>query len=390
MTGHTRRTLTAVVAVAALASTLAACGGSSGKSPSAGNTILVGLEGPITGDQSSNGVDMLRAARLAASDINAAGGVLGKKLEIVPIDDKADPTIAKQVATAAIAKHIVAVVGPYNSGVGIENLPVYLQHGVVPIHLTSNSATNGEGFTVQPKDFQVAPIEAHAISGLLHAHRVAILYDPQTYTAGIAKQLRTALQSMNVKVVSYQPIVAGRKSYAKSVRRAEAARPDLVYSSTYYPEGGRIADATHASHYSGKCVMGLANQDPGFLPVSGLGAARACSFSGVPSPEQFPAASHYISEYRAAYHAAPGTWGTFTYDSVTLLADAAKVAGSWNNAAVTQQLKATRNYPGLTGAITIDPATGNRTNVPVVFLRVTAAGAYQIDQRWASFAHFSG
>ncbi len=390
MTSRLRRTVTRAIAVVALTATAAACGGSSGKPSGSEGTILIGLEGPITGDQSSNGVDMLRAARLAASDINSAGGVLGKKLEIVPIDDKADPSIAKQVAATAIAKHIVAVVGPYNSGVGIENLPVYLEHGVIPIHLTSNSATDGEGFTVQPKDFQVAPIEAHAISGLFHAHRVAIVYDPQAYTAGIAKQVRAALRSMNVEVVSYKPIVAGRKNYSGPVHTAEAAHPDLVYSSTYYPEGARIADAIHASHYSGKCVMGLANQDPGFLPLSGLDAARACTFSGVPSPEQFPAASRYVSEYRAAYHAAPGTWGTFTYDSVTVLAHAAKVAGSWNNAAVTQQLKAIRNYSGLTGSITIDPATGNRANVPVVFLRVTAAGAYQIDPRWASFAHFTG
>lgn len=375
--------------VLVVASALIGCSGSSGGASSAA-TIRIGLEGPISGDQSSNGVDMLRAAQLAVARLNAAGGVLGKHLDVVPIDDKADENSAVTVANDAVGKDLFAVIGPYNSSVGVKNLPIYLNHDVIPIHLTSNSATNGEGFTVQPKDFQVAPIEARAVTGLFHAKRVAILYDPSTYTAGIAAALRHDLRADGVTVLDYETINPNAKGYHRIVGTAVERGPDLVYASTYYPAGGKIAAELRRQRFGGTCFMGLANQDPGFISVSGLPAARVCSFSGVPSPEQFPGAASYVTDYRARFHAPPGTWGTFTYDSVMLLADAVRRAGGWDTAKVTAALAATNNYHGITGSITIDRATGNRTKIPVVILEVTGSGAYAVDRRWAAFAHFTG
>jgi len=385
-----RRLVCLVVAVSATASFLLGCSGSSGGGDK-NDSVVIGLEGPITGEQSSNGVDMLRAAMLAASQLNRTG-VLGKHIEVVPIDDKADENQAVKVATTAVTAHdLFAVIGPYNSAVGVKNLPTYLDHHVIPIHLTSNSATNGEGFTVQPKDYQIAPIEARAITSYFHAHRVAILYDGSTYTEGIARSLRGDLGRSGVRVVSYASVKPDAKNYTRVVRSVLAkGNPDLVYASTYYPAGGRIADALRNEKFAGKCLMGLANQDPGFLAVAGLPAARDCSFSGVPSAQQFPRAAKYVTAYQARFHAAPGTWGTFTYDSVMLLADAVRRAGAWDTSKVTTALTATRNYDGITGSISIDPSTGNRQNIPVVILGVTASGGYAVDRRWAAFAHFSG
>src|SRR5205809_4366394 len=79
----------------------------------------IGLEGPLTGSQSDVGIGMLQGAQLAAEEINAAGGVLGRQVEITPIDDAADPTVGVAAANAAI-KGLDGVVGPYNSGVGLE------------------------------------------------------------------------------------------------------------------------------------------------------------------------------------------------------------------------------------------------------------------------------
>lgn len=385
----TRRGLRLGIAVLLVAAVSAACSGSSGGNSDSSNTIKIGLEGPISGDQTSNGVDMLRAAQLAAADANADGGVLGKQIEVVPIDDKADPSIAQQVASDAIDKGIFAVIGPYNSSVGIENLDDYINANVVVIHLTSNSATNGKGITVQPKDYQVAPVEAAAIKGYFKAKSVAILFDPSTYTKGIASQLRTDLRKDNVSITAYATVNPKRKSYDGQVQTVLATHPDLIYSSTYYPQGGLIAKALHTAHADATCLMGLANQDPGFVGVSGSAAAQACSFSGVPAPGQFPAAAKYVTDYTARFHAQPGTWGTFTYDSAALLFDAVKKVGSWDAAKVSAQLDKTRDYAGLTGSITIEPDTGNRADIPVVILDVDKNGGYAIDPAWADYAGFA-
>ena len=86
----------------------------------------IGLEGPLTGSQSDIGIGMLEGAQLAAKEINAAGGVLGRQVQIIPIDDAADPAVGVAAAKAAIEAGLDGVVGPYNSGVGLQTLPLYI------------------------------------------------------------------------------------------------------------------------------------------------------------------------------------------------------------------------------------------------------------------------
>jgi ABC-type branched-subunit amino acid transport system substrate-binding protein len=110
----------------------------------------IGLEGPLTGSQSDIGIGMLEGAQLAAKQINAAGGVLGRQVQIVPIDDAADPTVGVAAAKAAIQAGLDGIVGPYNSGVGLQTLPLYIKDKLVPIRLTSSTSTEGYGSPCRP------------------------------------------------------------------------------------------------------------------------------------------------------------------------------------------------------------------------------------------------
>ena len=87
----------------------------------------------------------------------------------MPINDAADPATGKEAAAAAIAEGLDAVVGPYNSGVGAETLPLYLAAGLVPIRLTSADSTAGLGFTLQPMTSQITPAAATALTEYLDA-----------------------------------------------------------------------------------------------------------------------------------------------------------------------------------------------------------------------------
>jgi branched-chain amino acid transport system substrate-binding protein len=208
--------------------------------------VRIGLEAPLTGDQKSIGIGMLDGAKLAASQMNARGGLLGRKVEIVPIDDAADPATGKEAAAAAIAEGLDGVVGPYNSGVGAETLPLYIAAGVVPIRLTSADATAGLGFTLQPMTSQIAPAAADALTTWAEAKSVAIIYDQTAlYTQSVSSQLKTLLEQGNVQVTAYEPIDPGAKSYTDVVTKVAAANPDVIYAATYYPEGGLIAKAMY-------------------------------------------------------------------------------------------------------------------------------------------------
>jgi ABC-type branched-subunit amino acid transport system substrate-binding protein len=347
-------------------------------SQAASSDIIIGVEAPLTGSQANNGQDMLRGVKLAVAQANAKGGVLGRKVRIVELDDQANPDNAAAMVTKAQAAGVVAVVGPYNSSVGIVNLPLYIKAGIVPVHMTSTNDTDGMGVTVQPKNNQISPIEA-SYAKSIGAKSVAMLVDPSTYTQGMADRLATALKAGGATVTSI-PVTEGKNDYSAEVAQALQGVPDLVYVSTYYPEGAKIAQRLSLSKLPTKCLMGLANVDAAFVTEAGKIAAERCVFSGVPEAAQMPGAkaAAYVAAYKKAFKKNPGVWGIFTYDSANLLFAKMTQTKSTSFAPVLKALQNTKNYKGATGTISIRPSTGNRLKVPVYILDVTDKGVFTV------------
>lgn len=342
----------------------------------------------MSGSQSSTGVDMFQGGELAVNQLNASGGVDGVKLRVVRADDAASAATGVSVANQMVAQHAFAVLGPFNSSVGIKNLPIYKSAGVSILRLTSAHQTQGYGVTTQPMDVQVAPVEAREITDVLHASRVAVIYDTSTYTSGIASQLRDLLAASGHPPVAFQPITEAQTDLSGPLSAAAASRPDLVYIAAYGAEAGQVARQASERNVGGTCFVDLAAQGPDFVNSATTPVAQRCLNSGVPSAQQFAGSGQYVTAYQAAYHATPGTWGTFTYDSVNVLAQAVKASGGWNESAVQSRLDHTTNYQGITGTITIEPPTGNRVNSPVVILNIDPTGNYLINPVWAQTAGF--
>jgi branched-chain amino acid transport system substrate-binding protein len=346
--------------------------------------IRIAVEGPLSGSQASTGLDILRGTQLAVREANRKHGVLGRRVRLIKVDDKGDQANAKRAARRAIRSKAVAVIGPYNSSVGIVNLPIYLKNRVVPVHLVSSDDTRGEGVTVQPKNSQIAPVEDAYVTSS-KAKRVAMLVDDTpngAFTVGMADRLQQRLTVDGVAVarISVKEVTDNVPAsyYAQKVAEALATAPDLVYVSTYFPEGARIAQALGAST-SPACLMGLANVDPEFITSAGLASGRRCVFSGVPAAPQLPSAKSFVRRYRKAFRKEPGVWGVFAYDSAKLLFRAIERTGGTQFKRVQRALKRTKGYLGQTGTITIDPATGYRVQLPFLnVLTVNGAGKFVI------------
>lgn len=340
--------------------------------------LVVAVEGPQSGAQAPNGLDQLRGVRLAVRQLNAHGGLFdGRKVVVFAANDSGDAANAKAVARRVIAKGIHFLVGPYNSSVGIANLGLYRRNHVLPVWMTSRDETAGVGATVQPMNSQVAPVEARYVHRI-GAKRVAMLVDNTAngaFTKGMAERLRRALRGEGV-AVTWTPIEETTAPglpgnyYAQRVGKALATNPDLVYVSTYFPEGIAIAKALTAATSKPRCLMGLANVDNGFLAKTTLRQAQRCVFDAAPAATEMPSARTYVRQYRRMFHKQPGVWGTFTYDSARILFAAINRARSYALGAVERRLRRTRNFRGATGPITINPKNGFRTNVPVSILRV--------------------
>jgi ABC-type branched-subunit amino acid transport system substrate-binding protein len=379
----------AVLVTAGVAGTpLAGAATASSKALSKGTPVtgLIAVEGPMSGEQAATGIDMANGAQLAIDQINAAGGIDGVRLTMLKLDDKATAAGGMAAARQAIASRAFAVVGPFNSSVGVVNLSTYAKARLPIVRLTSSVKTEGFGVTTQPMDSQVAPVELKEITKVLRAKRPAIIYDTSTYTSGIAKQMKAGLAKAGQPVVAMVPVKSTQTNYANAVKKAAAAHPGLLYIAAYGTEAGQIAKAASTAA-TGKCFVDLAAQGPDFVTAATQPVASACLSSGVPSAEQFAGASQYVANYQSTFHSSPGTWGTFTYDSVQVLANAVRKAG-WQQKAVSTAMARTRNYRGITGPITIASSTGNRVQSTVVMLDVNSAGSYVIDPQWASATGF--
>jgi branched-chain amino acid transport system substrate-binding protein len=377
--------LAAVFALTTVALIVPGCGSSdSGDGGAEADTFRVGLEAPLSGEQSILGVGMLKGAQLAASQLNESGGILGRDVEIVPIDDAADPATGVKAAQSAIDAGLDGIVGPYNSGVGIETLPLYLDAGLVPIRLTSDNSTNGLGFTLQPMTYQIAPVASQALTEWLGAQTVAIAYDStQNYTVSVSEALKGSLEEAGVTVTAYEQVQPGKKNYADVVDKLAAAKPDVIYAAVYFPEGGLIAKEMHEGRVGSQCIADYGSYDTGFVETAGVAAARACPVVGVPAPQDFAGAGAKVDQYKDEFGQEPGTWSPYTYDSLNFLAEGVEQAGGTASGKLTKALDGVKSWKGWTGAVTIDPENGNRQPATVVIVDTDANGQLHVDEDWA-------
>jgi branched-chain amino acid transport system substrate-binding protein len=380
---HQAHTRLAAVAAAVFTLAIAACGDSDddGSGDDSG-TWRIGLEAPLSGDLQTLGEGMLNGAELAADQLNADGGLLGKEVEIVPVDDGGEAEIGVPAVQDAIEEGLDGVVGPYNSGVGVETLPLYQGAGLVPIRLTSDDDTEGFGFTLQPMASQIAPITAEALTDFIGASKVAITYDnTEEYTTGIAREVRNQLEGRDVEVTAFQQLQPGQEEYTGVVNKLAAGNPDAIYAAVYFPEGARIANAI--SPGSGPtCLLDYGAYDTGYVEDAGE-AAPNCDVVGVPAPDDFADSEALVSEYEDRFDEAPGTWSPYTYDSVKVLAQAAEQAGGFDAEALTAALNEVKGFDGWTGSTTFEPGTGNREPATVTVDEVNDEGAFSVDGAWA-------
>jgi branched-chain amino acid transport system substrate-binding protein len=375
--------LIAALVLAGLALAAAGCGSSS-SDESDSDSFRVGLEAPLSGEQSTLGKGMLKGAELAATQLNDENGIQGKQVEIVPIDDAADPATGVKAAKAAIADGLDGIVGPYNSGVGIETLPLYIKAGLVPVRLTSDNSTNGLGFTLQPMTYQIAPVASEALTGWLGAKTVGIAYDPtQNYTVSVSKALKESLEKKGVTVSAFEKVQPGKKSYTDVVDKLAAAKPDVIYAAVYFPEGGLIAKEMQEAKVESQCIADYASYDTGFVETAGVAAARACPVVGVPAPEDFSGADAEVTAYDHEFDEDPGTWSPYTYDSLNFLADGIEKAGGTAGKELNGALNSVSGWKGWTGSVTIDPHNGNRQPATVVIVDTDAKGQLHVDKDWA-------
>lgn len=356
--------------------TLAACGTDSesrsnqdgGKAAKAG-TIKIGAMLPLSGGNAEAGANMLNAAKLAADDLNAAGGVLGRQIEIVSGDDGCNSEMATTAAENILTTGIVGVAGGYCSGAAIPGSAVLDPKGIPYISMATNPALTDRGlrtvFRVTGRDDDQAAFAARFLAGPGGVRKLALLHDNTVYAKGLAELVRSANNELKLgmQIVFFDAITPGETDYRATLTQVRASGADTLYFTGYQGETGVILRQAKELGLPIRLTGGDATNDPAVIDAAGA-AAEGYVATTAPLPAFLPSGEAFAQNYRQRFGQAPGPYTMYEYDAVRVLANAIFWAGSTDPKDIVEALRTTR-HQGLTGEIFFDEKGDRQTAVHV-------------------------
>jgi branched-chain amino acid transport system substrate-binding protein len=338
---------------------LAGCGKPSGGSSA--DTIKVGEYASLQGGRATFGVSSHEGTIMAIDEINAAGGVLGKQIKLITEDDLSKAGEPATVVNKLIARdNVIAVLGEVASSASLEAAPICQQN---KIPMISPASTNPDVTKTGDYIFRVCFIDpfqgtvmANFATKTLKARRVAIFTDVKSdYSKGLAKFFKERFLANGGEIVSELDYNAGDKDFKAQLTTIKGATPDAVFVPGYYTEVGIICTQARQLGLNASFFGGDGWESEDLLKVGG-DALEGNYFSSHYHPAVgSDLCRKFVENYRKRYDGkTPDTMAALGYDSVLVLADALKRAGTTEAAKLRDAIAATQNFPAVTGTLTLN------------------------------------
>jgi len=339
-----------------------------------GDTILIGEIGSLTGSEATFGISTRNAIELALREVNAAGGVKGKRVDVRVYDDQSKPEEAANAATRLINQdQVLLILGEVASTNSIA-MANKAQPARVP--MISNASTNPKVTEIGNYIFRVCfidPFQGYVMAKFAHDNlkftKVAILRDlASDYSQGLADVFKRKFTEMGGKIVGEETYSKGSTDFRSQLTAIKRLQPDGIYVPGYYTDIGVIARQARELGITAK-LMGGDGWDSEKLFELGGAAVEGNFFSNHYSPDDpNPRIQKFIADYKAAFGAVPDALAALGYDAAMVAVDAMKRATSLDREAVRNAIAATKNFPGVTGTITLDEH--RNASKPAVVLEV--------------------
>ena len=325
----------------------------------ASGDIPIGEFASLTGATASFGQSSHKGTQMAVDEINAGGGVLGRKLRLVTEDDQSKPGEAAIVVRKLISRDkIVALLGEVASSRSLEAAPICQQAGIPMI---SPASTNPKVTEVGDMIFRVCfidPFQGTVLSKFALSKgwkRVAVLTDvKQDYSVGLSQFFKAHIGANGGQVVSEQSYSSGDKDFKAQLTAIKGTDPEAILASGYYTEAGLIASQARELELNVPLLGGDGWDAPALVEVGGK-AIEGSFFSNHFSDEDAaPTIQAFMKKFEAKYGQKPDAMAALGYDSAMILADAIKRAGATEGPKLKEAIAATKNFPAVTGNITLN------------------------------------
>jgi branched-chain amino acid transport system substrate-binding protein len=343
----------------------------------AAQEIAIGVAGPMTGGEATFGRQLRNGAELAAADINAAGGVLGKKLRLEFGDDACDPKQARSIAEKFASLGLPFVAGHYCSSSSIPASEAYAEGNVLQITPASTNPQFTERglwntFRTCGRDDQQGAVAAGYLAKNFKGKNIAIINDKTTYGKGLADETKKALNQAGVKERVYESYNKGDKDFTALVSKLKLNAIDIVYVGGYHQEAGLILRQMRDQGLKTVLMAGDALADKEFASITGP-AAEGVLFTFGPDPRKIPANATIVKRF-GEKGIDPEGYTLYTYAALQIWAQAAAKAGTTDAKKVAAAMKA-GTWSTVLGPVSYTPK-GDMTTLGYVVYKWNSSGGY--------------
>ena len=343
--------------------------------------IRIAVVGSMTGPLAESGDEDKRGAELAAKDINAAGGVNGRRIVLSIEDDACDPKQAVSLANHVVGEQIALVDGHSCSNASIPASPVYAEYGVLMMtpssvnsKLTDNAFAKGWPTIMRlyARDDAQGRMLGAWMADKYRNKKIAFVHDKSPYGKSLADQVKANLNAAGVKEILYEGINPGEKDYSAIVGKLKAIGTEVLYYGGYPTEGGLIVRQAADQGAKFQMVATSSFVTPEFWSIAGS-AGEGTLFPAPRNPIGLDTAKHVVDEFRATGYE-PSGFTLFSYATVQALAEGVRRAGKVDGRAVAQALRTGDPVSTVFGPVTFD-AKGDAGGM-VYEMNVWHAGRY--------------
>lgn len=359
-----KKLASAALAAMVFATVMSGCGGEK-KQEAAGDTIKVGASFELTGNVANYGKSTLSGLKMAMDEVNAKGGINGKKITVIESDNKSEPSESGNSVTKLVTQDkVVAVVGPATSGCVAAASPITTANKIPQIApcATAPSITVENG---KVKDFMfracfIDPFQGQVMAEFanktLGVKNVAVLFDSSSdYSKGLAEVFQKTLESKGGKVVVKEAFLAKDVDFKATLTKIKAANPEAIYVPGYYEEVSKIIKQAREIGLNVPMLGCDGWESPKLAEIAGAAALKDCYYvSAFNAKDTDQSVQAFIKAYKEKYQKDPDIFAMQGYNAGLVLVDALKRAGSTDGTALAKAIAATKDLPVASGKLTFD------------------------------------